>query len=281
MVGLGVTAPLSTYDSATAELVRRQLASVLESPQFVVPERARRFLSYIVEESLAGRADRIKAFSIATDVLGRGSSFDGSVDPVVRIEAGRVRRALEHYYLVAGADDPIIITIPKGGYVPIFTRRDTNGSSDQASVDEKQWRNWHRLAWLLPLVVGLIGAGLIAGRLPALEAVSSTQTLSLSRLLVSPFTFDGGAAHSADIAQGLTEEVVRQLASFREIEVVAGPQPTSSGMADPVQYQLQGALRVIDGRYRLSVRLIDIADGFGGLGGELRRGSRPCQAPGQ
>jgi len=75
----------------------------------VVPERARRFLSYIVEESLAGRADRIKAFSIATDVLGRGSSFDGSVDPVVRIEAGRVRRALEHYYLVAGADDPIII----------------------------------------------------------------------------------------------------------------------------------------------------------------------------
>ena len=129
--------PLSTYDSATAERVRRELASVLESADFIVPERARRFLSYIVEESLAGRADRIKAFSIATDVLGRGSSFDGSVDPVVRIEAGRVRRALEHYYLVAGADDPVIITIPKGGYVPIFTRRDINGSSDQVFVDEK------------------------------------------------------------------------------------------------------------------------------------------------
>ena len=91
MVGLGVTAPLSTYDSATAELVRRELACVLDSPDFIVPERARRFLSYIVGEALAGRADRIKAFSIATDVLGRGSSFDGSVDPVVRIEAGRVR----------------------------------------------------------------------------------------------------------------------------------------------------------------------------------------------
>ena len=52
MVGLGVTAPLSTYDSATSELVRRELASVLESAHFVVPERARRFLSYIVEESL-------------------------------------------------------------------------------------------------------------------------------------------------------------------------------------------------------------------------------------
>ena len=265
MVGLGVTAPLSTYDLATAELVRRELACVLESPDFMVPERARRFLSYIVEESLAGRADRIKAFSIATDVLGRGSSFDGSVDPVVRIEAGRVRRALEHYYLIAGADDPVIITIPKGGYVPTLpVVTPAAAASRRPIVDEKQWRNWHRLAWLLLLVVGLIGAGLIAGWTygrfrPWSE--HAPQTLSLSRLLVSPFTFDGGAAHSADIAQGLTQEVVRQLASFREIEVVAGPQPTSSGMADPVQYQLQGALRVIDRRYRLSVRLIDIADG--------------------
>ena len=114
MVGLGVTAPLSTYDSATAERVRRELECVLESPDFILPERARRFLSYIVEEALAGRADRIKASSIATDVLGRRLSFDSSTDPVVRIEAGRVRRALEHYYLTAGADDPVIITIPKG-----------------------------------------------------------------------------------------------------------------------------------------------------------------------
>ena len=100
---------------------------VLDSPEFVVPDRARRFLSYVVEEALCGRADRIKAFSIATHVLGRDSSFDGSTDPVVRIEAGRVRRALEHYYLTAGADDPVVITIPKGGYVPSFTRRQESG----------------------------------------------------------------------------------------------------------------------------------------------------------
>ena len=64
-----VTAPLSTYDSATAERVRRELECVLESPDFILPERARRFLSYIVEEALAGRADRIKAFSIGTDLF--------------------------------------------------------------------------------------------------------------------------------------------------------------------------------------------------------------------
>ncbi|MET0599705.1 MAG: adenylate cyclase, partial [Mesorhizobium sp.] len=106
--------------------MREALARVLDSPEFVVPDRARRFLSYVVDEALCGRADRIKAFSIATDVLGRDSSFDGSTDPVVRIEAGRVRRALEHYYLTAGADDPVVITIPKGGYVPTFTRRQGN-----------------------------------------------------------------------------------------------------------------------------------------------------------
>ena len=132
-------------------------------------------------------------------------------------------------------------------------------------MSQEQSRKWHRLAWLLLLAVRLIGAGLIAGwsygRLPALEARrahSDTDAFKAARLSVH---LRWRAAHSADIAQGLTQEVVRQLASFREIEVVAGPQPTSSGMADPVQYQLQGALRVIDGRYRLSVRLIDIADG--------------------
>src|SRR4051794_28694801 len=101
--------------------MRDELARVLGSPDFVVPSRARRVLCYIVEETLCGRADRIKSFSIATDVLGRDSSFDGSNDPVVRIEAGRVRRALEHYYLTSGAGDPLVITIPKGGYVPAFT----------------------------------------------------------------------------------------------------------------------------------------------------------------
>ena len=136
--------------------------------------------------------------------------------------------------------------------------------SGKPSVVSKQPRRSRRLGW--PPAGGHThrrGADrrLELRALPAVEASTAAQTPTLSRLLVSPFTFDGGAAHSADIAQGLTQEVVRQLASFREIEVVAGPQPTSSGMADPVQYELQGALRVIDGRYRLSVRLIDIADG--------------------
>ena len=78
----------------SADAIRAAIARVIASPDFDVPDRAKRFLTYVVEETIAGRGDRIKAYSIATEVFGRDSSFDAQADPVVRIEAGRVRRAL-------------------------------------------------------------------------------------------------------------------------------------------------------------------------------------------
>ena len=98
--------------------VRDQLARILASPEFMVPERARSFLRYLVEQTLAGHADRLKGYTIATAVFERDASFDAQADPVVRTEAGRLRRALERYYLVAGPADPVRIEVPKGGYVP-------------------------------------------------------------------------------------------------------------------------------------------------------------------
>lgn len=117
--------PPAAHASAPAEpeAVRAQLERIVGSPDFAVPERARKFLRYVVEEFLVGRAERIKAYNIAVDVFERTETFDSQSDPVVRIEAGRLRRALERYYLTAGRDDPIVISIPKGGYVPTFTGR--------------------------------------------------------------------------------------------------------------------------------------------------------------
>src|ERR671918_20022 len=73
--------------------------------------------------SRAGRADRLKGYSIALAVFDRDDSFDPQTDPVVRLAARRLRRALEHYYLTAGRDDPVRIEIPKGGYAPICERQ--------------------------------------------------------------------------------------------------------------------------------------------------------------
>lgn len=83
-------------------------------------ERNRRFLSFVVTQTVAGRAERIKAYSIGVDVFGRDETFDPSVDPIVRIEATRLRSALTAYYEEMGVIDRIRIAIPPGSYVPTF-----------------------------------------------------------------------------------------------------------------------------------------------------------------
>ena len=100
--------------------IRAQLECVLGHRDFEATERTREFLRFVVEEKLAGRAHRLKGYTVAIEVFGRAKDFDANLDPIVRIQAGRLRRALEHYYLVAGGSDPIRIDIPKGGYVPTF-----------------------------------------------------------------------------------------------------------------------------------------------------------------
>ena len=122
-----VDGPSQAQSQPSADDVRAQLERLVASPDLDVPARARKFLRYIVEETLAGRGDRIKAYSVGTEVFERDPNFDAQSDPVVRIEAGRLRRALEHYYLVPGLSDPVIIDVPKGAYVPHFTLRAVQG----------------------------------------------------------------------------------------------------------------------------------------------------------
>ena len=108
--------------------VRAELNRVLSSPRFTVSDRNRRFLEYVVEETLAGRSARIKAYNIATIVFGRPETFDPQLDPVVRMEARRLRRALEMFYLFPD-DGPVAvrIVVARGGYVPEFQTVSTDG----------------------------------------------------------------------------------------------------------------------------------------------------------
>ncbi|MFC6489521.1 hypothetical protein ACFP9U_16305, partial [Nitratireductor sp. GCM10026969] len=101
------------------------LGKLLASEHFRASERNKRFLKFVVEETVAGRAARIKAFTVAVDVFGRDSNFDASVDPIVRIAAGHLRRALDEYYATHGRDDPVRIALPLGTYVPTFTIRES------------------------------------------------------------------------------------------------------------------------------------------------------------
>jgi hypothetical protein len=101
---------------------RRELDRVLADPDFHCTERNRKFLRFVAEEHFKGREHAVKAYTIAVDVFGRAPSFDPSTDPIVRIEATRLRAALANYYELYGEHQPVRIELPKGRYVPVFSR---------------------------------------------------------------------------------------------------------------------------------------------------------------
>jgi hypothetical protein len=117
-----------------AERVRAQLHRILASATFGDADRASRFLRFVVERTLDGHADEIKESVIAIEVLGRNSSFDSKSDPIVRVEAGRLRDRLGSYYEGEGLADRTLISIPKGGHVPEFSERDPPTPSKKIDV---------------------------------------------------------------------------------------------------------------------------------------------------
>ena len=114
--------------------MRAQLDRILASTAFVDAERAARFLRFVVEHTLNGRTGEIKESVIAIEVLGRNSSFDSKSDPIVRVEAGRLRDRLSSYYEGEGEADRVLISIPKGGYVSEFSERQSSAPSKRIDV---------------------------------------------------------------------------------------------------------------------------------------------------
>src|ERR1041384_1019367 len=106
-----------------SEDIRAQLQKIVLSPVFASSESLVRILRTIVIETIEGRGDQLKEYVLGAGVLGKGPSFDPRVDPIVRMQVGRLRSKLDRYYQTDGRQDPIIIEIPKGRYVPVFHPR--------------------------------------------------------------------------------------------------------------------------------------------------------------
>ena len=221
--------------------VREALERILASPGSTLRARNRRFLEYIVEETLAGRADRLKGLTIAIDVFGRdAATFDAQHDPVVRIQAAKLRRRLERYYLTAGQQDPIRIDIPKGTYVPIFERRGhlspdssrprpanpprrccslrrpaTRGRAGIGSrPPSSPFRFWGALGWL--------GTDLLASRLRSDGSQDAATTLPRGpKIAVLPFVNLSGDPEQAYFAAGVTDQIVTDLARFKALFVLS------------------------------------------------------------
>jgi adenylate cyclase len=215
-----------------ADAVRAELDRLLASADFDASERNRQFLRYVVEETLAGRAERIKAYSIATSVFGRGADFDPQLDSIVRIEAGRLRRALERYYLTDGRADAIRITIPRGAYVPGFLAGSARGQAAPPPPG--------------PTAPGRRGCV----------------------ILVTPFEEDGEHSAYPSLARGLTRQVIVGLTRFTGLFVygvdtafsrAAGP-PGPGGPLD-TDLLITGGAAVTANRFTLEVLLSDARTG--------------------
>ncbi|WP_299985539.1 adenylate cyclase [uncultured Ruegeria sp.] len=157
--------------NVSSEQVRDALVRVLDSAGFKGSARMRSFLTYVVEEALAGRTDEIRAKTIAMDVYGYSADELTKREGVVRVDAGRVRRKLKAYYGSAGASDPIVISLPLGGYAPDF-----KPGSDQFRKSKKLWRIPVALIVSAILIgVGGFAATFLAKR-PSSSGIGAEQT---------------------------------------------------------------------------------------------------------
>ncbi|MER8900792.1 hypothetical protein [Mesorhizobium sp. M0772] len=255
----------STEDQQISpDACRAQLALILNSADFDATSREKRFLSHVVEETLSGRGDRIKAYSIAVEVFGRSESFDPQTDPIVRVEAGHLRRALEHYYLTSGHADSIRIAIPKGGYVPAFSLRSQSVLPNlpapvvsAAIADHPGLRLTPRLL-LSAVVVALLAAG--ASALGWRWQAAKAGVPETPRVLVESFEDLTGTPAAAAIASGLKQDVIGQLSKFKDIVVVESVAKQEDPSIARPRFVLAGSVNLAGDAFRLRVRLLNRAD---------------------
>ena len=108
-----------TFRRAEREAIARALDVVLASNRFESSPQMSAFIRFVVEQTLAGHQNRIKAFTVAVDALGKADSFDAQNDPLVRVLAGRLRTALADYH-EENPDSSVQISMAPGSYVPSF-----------------------------------------------------------------------------------------------------------------------------------------------------------------
>ncbi len=255
---------------------RLQLHRVLESNSFAAPRREKQFLQYVVEETLEGRQADLKAFTIAQAVLGRGGDFDAQADPCVRLVARRLRDELERYYLLAGRNDPVVISIPKGTFVPVLElRKPSTGTAD--GVEEKPLypavfdlssashkpiaallRGW-RMAWL----VALASVALTVPLLGAMLAAPQNDARNRTTVRVENFQLLAGPSRFSSLSGGVTDELVKELVSIPDLLVtIRSQQSTAEGyQSGTPAYVVQGSVQLDEQNAKSTARLVSPTDG--------------------
>ena len=277
---------LKHWSESDQEAIRQQLDRILKSGPFHQSHRRQRFLEYLVNETLAGRSERLKGYNVALEVFDRPETFDPMVYPLVRVEAARLREKLREYYEADGQSDPIRIDLPKGTYTPQIKFRQTAppnpppyrpdattldrrlGPSQEPVASRPRSRKTH-LGFLAASIIAVL---LVLAGFSTWRWLNSFTPLSeKASIAVLPFENIGNEAKWDRFADGITEDIVTDLSHSKDLFVVArnSTEVYRGNPADVrtvgrdlgVRYVLEGSIQPSGDQIRVTAQLIDARTG--------------------
>lgn len=235
----------STDHTPSPEDIQRQVDRILASNAFQKAGRSSAFLSYIVNKTLAGEAERIKEYAIGVEVFGRDTTYDPALDSIVRVEATRLRARLVAYYEDEGRSDDVLIELPKGSYSPeVFCRnlppeQDTIAKPfiNQPPLADSPLRRWA----LSAAVVLAIGSPFLMSLWSEDPGKDQQQTM---RIVVLPFHVYSESPDQSAIARRLTDSVTAALVQAGTLSVVPSTSARAYQNADRSLQDIAGELKV-------------------------------------
>ena len=261
------------------EAIRQQLERVLASAQFANAPSMGKMLRFVVEHALEGTADRLKEYTLGVEVFGRGGDFDPRQDTIVRVQARRLRERLVDYYDLSGTADPVRIGLPTGHYVPSFGWAPlqpavADDASDALSPAVEPLPSSRRRTMLLALALALatlVALAAVFWPQDARQVAPSVIGNNPLRIAVLPFTDMSQAQDQEYLADGLTEEILNQLAQVPALHVIGRTSSFSFkgrnedlrgiGRKLGVAYLLEGSVRRDGDQLRITTQLIRADDG--------------------
>jgi len=236
-----------TESIVTRENLEEQLVKIFRHPLFHESDILKRFLEFIVQETLKGKANCLKEYTIAVHALNKPPNFRPRDNGIVRIHAGRLRRALKEYYASFAAPDEIRICIPKGKYVPVFGTSDDEDEHTHVNEHEQEEKNGH---W--------VNRNFIIN-----EEFISNECLSIS---VLPFSYPVNRESVKMFCEGLGMQLSSSLMQIRNVSVIAFKATRSTAESEmnfreifstlATDYLISGNVQNVADRLRVSIQLI-------------------------
>ncbi|MBC7656092.1 MAG: hypothetical protein H7147_02840 [Frankiaceae bacterium] len=272
-------APEDSDAAPGPEAIRLQLERVLASSQFSNAPSMRKMLRFVVEHALAGTADRLKEYTLGVEVFGRGDDFDPRQDTIVRVQARRLRERLVDYYGLSGGADPVRISLPTGHYVPTFgwapvvppLQGDASPALSPAATPFPSPRRRTVLLALALAVAALASLAAVFWPKDARQVPASVTGSAPLRIAVLPFADLSQAQDQEYLADGLTEEILNQLAQVPALSVIGRTSSFSFkgknedlrniGRKLGVAYLVEGSVRRGGDQLRITTQLIRADDG--------------------